>query len=225
MPELIHTLIIEDHPLVAENYKNALLLLSSDSITYQFKIEMVRNGDSALQKIEKAKKTTAYNLVFLDIGLPPSKDRTIMSGEDLGIVIKKNFPKTKIIVITGYSHNYRLHNIFRSLSPHAILVKSDIGFSDLKDAIRSVLSGIPFFSKTVAKLIRSYMSYDIVLDRKDRVILYELSKGTRMKELSEIVSLSIPGLQRRKQRLKEAFDVVNQNDRILIEKGRTSGFV
>ena len=113
-----------------------------------------------------------------------------MSGEDLGIEIRKKSLDAKIIVITAFNDNFRLNNILKSFKPNAILVKNDIDSKKINEAIKTVLNGAPSYSTTVMNLIRNQMSYDIVLDNKDRLILYQLSFGTRMKELAKIVSLS-----------------------------------
>ena len=225
MTQLFNVLIVEDHPIIAETYKNILSGLTDNSNSYQFNIDIAYNADSALHKINTALKSTLYDLILLDISIPPSEDKKIMSGEDLGILIRKKSLDVKIIVITAFNDNFRLNNILKSFKPNAILVKTDIDFNILNGAIKTVLKGSPSYSMTVMNLIRNQMSYDFVLDNKDRIILYQLSIGTRMKELARIVPLSIPGLERRKYRLIEAFNVVNQNDRALVDKAQEAGFV
>lgn len=217
----LNALIIEDHPLLTRNYKSALSLQPD----HQFNVDIAHDADTALIKIHGRDKLNFYDLVVLDISIPPSKNKLITSGEDLGLEIRKHFSQTKIIVITAYNESYRLNNIIKSINPEAFLIKCDIEFIDLVNAIKAVLKDYPYYSKTVLSIMRNRMSHDIILDNKDRTILYELSMGTRMKELAEIVSLSVPGLEGRKQRLKEAFDVRNNNDRVLIEKARKAGFV
>jgi hypothetical protein len=56
-------------------------------------------------------------------------------------------------------------------------------------------------------------------------MLYELSLGTRMKDLPNIVPLSIAGIEKRKRILKEVFDVEDQGDKALIMKARELGFI
>ena len=65
----------------------------------------------------------------------------------------------------------------------------------------------------------------IKIDKIDRQILYELSIGTRMKDLPKIVPLSIAGIEKRKRILKEVFDVEDQGDKALIMKARELGFI
>lgn len=217
----LNALIIEDHPMLTDNYKDALSQLPDQ----KFNVDIAHDADTALIKIHSRDKLNFYDLIFLDIGLPPAKNKLITSGEDIGVELRKYFSQVKIIVITAYSESYRLNNIIKNLNPEAFLIKCDIEFSDLVNATKSVLKDYPYYSKTVLSIMRNQMSHDILLDNKDRTILYELSMGTRMKELAEIVSLSIPGLEGRKQRLKEAFDVSHKNDRILVEKARKAGFI
>jgi len=73
--------------------------------------------------------------------------------------------------------------------------------------------------------MRKKMHTNINIDKKDRQILYELSLGTKMKDLPNIVPLSIAGIEKRKRILKEIFDVEDQGDKALILKARELGFI
>ena len=63
------------------------------------------------------------------------------------------------------------------------------------------------------------------MDKIDRQILYELSIGTKTKDLPNIVPLSIAGIEKRKRILKRVFDVEYQGDKALITKAREKGFI
>ena len=69
------------------------------------------------------------------------------------------------------------------------------------------------------------MIHDLNVDKIDRQIFYELSLGTRTKDLPEVVPLSIAGVEKRKRLLKEKFDVEEQGDKALIIKAREMGFI
>ena len=103
--------------------------------------------------IEKLKEKKQHpDIIFLDISLPASKNKKILSGEDLGIKINELLPESKIIICTTFNDNYRIHSIFKNVNPDSFLIKNDISLKELVDAITSVLNNYPYYSKTVAKL-------------------------------------------------------------------------
>ncbi|MDG2194278.1 MAG: response regulator transcription factor [Polaribacter sp.] len=221
-------LIIDDHPLISEAYKNALNIIEieSESAEISFGIETANNCDTAFAKIkESAKKRVPFDLIFLDIKLPPSKEGKIRSGEDLGIRIKSLLPNSKIIISTTFNDNYRIHSIFQSLSPDGFLIKNDINPQELITAIKAVISNSPYYSITVVKMLKKEVSNDLLIDKVDRALLYELSIGTKTKSLPNIIPLSIAGIEKRKRHLKELFDITKQDDKTLISVAREKGFV
>ena len=224
MDETFHVLIIEDHIAIIESYERALSHLSSKK-NFVFKIDTATNCDDAISKMEHAIKTNPYDLIFLDISLPPSRDHTLLSGEDLGLEIRRLFDNAKIIVSTHYGNNYRINNIFNSFNPEGFLIKSEAGFNDFLTAIEHVLNGIPYYTKTVLELFRKHFYNELNLDKKDRQLLFEISKGTKMKDLPNLIHLSIGGVEQRKRKLKQAFNIVNGGDDALISQAEKYGFL
>ena len=143
-------LIIDDHPLIIDAYKTAINLYSQQNEPISFSVKVAENCDSELKLIhEFYKKEQDLSIIFLDIKLPPSKDKKILSWEDLGLKINTLLPETKIIVSTTYYDNYRIHSILKSLNPDGFLIKSDISPKELIDTIDTILNDPPYYSKTV----------------------------------------------------------------------------
>jgi DNA-binding NarL/FixJ family response regulator len=225
MKEKNKVLIIDDHPLICDAYRSALQQVMREHKNINLKIESAENCDSAREKITNTWTEEGWDLVFLDIRLPASKDRRVLSGEDLGELIRENHPLAKIIVATTFNDNYRIQNIFNSLNPEGFLIKNDLDPKELVNAIVKIMQGGVHYSQTVSNLMRKKMHTSINIDKIDRQILYELSLGTKMKDLPNIVPLSIAGIEKRKRILKEIFDVEDQGDKALILKARELGFI
>jgi DNA-binding NarL/FixJ family response regulator len=215
MNSLLNALIIDDHPIIV----NAIKMAMSHNIA------AAHDCEAADIKLKAAKRESSLDLVVLDISLPISKNCKFLSGEDIGINIRESFPEAKLIVMTSHSDNHILYNIFKSLNPDGFLIKSDIDNQDLIKALKDVIDGIPYYTKTVTRLIRSHMASQIVLDKIDREILYHLSTGTKMKDLPDIVNLSLAGIERRKRNLRDVFDTQKKDDKALIERAKEKGFV
>tara|TARA_B110000090_G_scaffold48796_1_gene55579 strand:- start:97 stop:780 length:684 start_codon:yes stop_codon:yes gene_type:complete len=219
-------LIIDDHPLICDAYVNALHFIEKENSEISFKITLTHNCDDAIAKIkESSRRVLKYELIFLDIKLPPSKDKKILSGEDLGLEIKKLLPDSKIIVSTTYNDNYRIYSLMKNLNPDGLLIKNDITTSELVNAINLVLTSPPYYSSSVSQTIRNEMLNDLLLDKIDRRLLYELSIGTKTKDLPITLPLSIAGVEKRKRNLKNIFDVSGLEDKDLINKAKEKGFI
>ena len=219
-------LIIDDHPLICDAYTNALNLVEKENSDLVFKVSLAHNCDDAFAKIkESSKRLLKYELIFLDIKLPPSKDKRILSGEDLGLKINDLLPEAKVIVSTTYNDNYRIYSLLKSLNPDGLLIKNDITARELVNAINLVLKSPPYYSSSVSQTIRNEMLNDLLLDKIDRRLLYEVSIGTKTKDLPSILPLSIAGVEKRKRNLKSIFDVSDLEDKDLIVKAKEKGFI
>ena len=218
-------LIIDDHPIIADAYKSAFEFIEAEKGKVKFKIDIVHNSDDSIQKITEASKNRGIDIIFLDISLPPSTDGKILSGEDIGIRIKQLLPDCKIIIATTFNDNYRIQVILKNVNPDGFLIKNDINKDELVTSIKTVLDNSPYYSKSVLELFRQQSSVDYRLDKIDRQLLYEMSIGTKMKELPNIIPMSMTGLEKRKKHLKVIFDVEDNDDRELILKAKEKGFI
>lgn len=218
-------LIVDDHPLISNAYKSAFEHISTTDINYNFKIDIVDNCDNAILRINLASKKDGIDIIFLDIKLPPSSDGKILSGEDLGILINDLLPDSKIIVSTTFNDNFRVNSILKSVNPDGFLIKNDITTQELVTAIKTVINTPPYYSKSVLMSLRRQVSNDFLLDKIDRQLLFELSIGTKMTELPDILMMSLRGLHKRKEHLKEIFDIKGREDRDLIMIAKDKGFI
>jgi hypothetical protein len=75
------------------------------------------------------------------------------------------------------------------------------------------------------KLLRKQVANDFILDNIDRKILYELSLGTRMKDLPSVLPLSIAGIEKRKRHLQEIFNIKGGGDKELLLVAKEKGFI
>ncbi|HNP68755.1 response regulator [Aequorivita sp. F47161] len=225
-PKNLNTIIIDDHPLLIEAYRNSLMDIEAANDALNFTISEANSCDTALELLDRIQSTGQHiDLVFLDIKIPESKDGTHLSGEDIGLEIRARFPNSKIIIATTFNNNYRIHTIFKSINPDGFLIKGDISTGILLPAILDVLSDPPFYSKSVLKSLRKSVSHDFLLDKWDRMLLYELSQGIKMKELPEILPFSIAAIEKRKRHIKLLFDIEEADDRQLLLKARELGFI
>ncbi|MCK5677980.1 MAG: response regulator transcription factor [Flavobacteriaceae bacterium] len=215
-------LIVDDHPMISEACKMAFLKISSINKTIKFNIDIAYDCDSAIKIINKSKK---LNIALLDIKIPPSKDLEFLTGEDLGKLIKKKFPRTKIIILTTYNDNFVIKNILRNINPKSLLIKNDINSEELVFAINKAVKNQTYYSKSVLEIMQDKISTTYLLDKKNRRILYEISLIKTNKEISDIMGLTTNEFYNRKRKLYNIFGIKNRNDRKLILEAKNKGFI
>lgn len=216
----IKLLIIEDHKIIANAYKSIL-----DTIpNINFNINMALNCDEAFELIHGRKN----HIVLLDLQLPISENERFICGEDLGLLIRKENPGTKVLVLTSITDQSRILSIIEELNPEGFLVKADIDSNDLKEAVMRVLNGEKYFSKTIESLSQKTTVNGITIDDFDRQILYHLSMGEKTKDLTKYIPLSTRAIEVRKTKLKTLFlSSSDENDENfnLVKGAKKLGFI
>lgn len=225
MQQKKHVLIVEDEPLIVNSIEMALNHISDSDMCCEFKICKAKDCDTGLEQLEKALHGIPIDIVILDISIPPSINKLLLCGEDLGQQVRCYFPNAKIIVLTSYNDNYRLNSILKSLNPEGFLIKTEIDLNGLIQAISTIVIEPPFYSKAILKLMRKHIANDFVLDKIDRQLLYHLSKGTKNKDLPNFLALSKGGIERRKRNLIELFGIDGNDDKKLLAIAEEKGFL
>tara|TARA_R110002012_G_scaffold294098_1_gene490036 strand:+ start:20525 stop:21202 length:678 start_codon:yes stop_codon:yes gene_type:complete len=225
MKKNFNVLIIEDHRIIAQAYKLVLEEITVENSILNFTIETANNCESGREKINSFCQSNKLDLVLLDISLSPTDDKKILSGVDLGILLRNKKTPVKIIILTSYDDYYRLNSIIKNVDPDGLLLKRDVEMEDIKKAILTVLDNGSFYSETIIKMLRIRAKSEINIDKIDRQILYELSRGVKMKDLPELLPLSMGGIESRKRKLKRAFNILKEKDNVLIEIAREKGFI
>jgi len=215
----IKILLIDDHHMILEGYRNVLSKSRIDKV--DFSIDTAENCELAWHKIKKGN----YQVVFLDINFPVSENSKILSGEDLGIKIKKEYPLIRIIILTILEDSFRLHNILSNINPDGFLLKGETTSKELVRCLERVLHSPPYYGAKVSKLLHSGNTQRFYLDETDRTMLYHLSLGAKTKDLPGHVNLSLRAVEDRKRKLKEIFGVSGEGNKALLEKARESGYI
>lgn len=219
----VKVLLVDDHPIIIDGYRNILNSFKNGEL--DLIIETASDCDEAYSKITNSKTTLSYDIIFLDISLPPSQNYPIYSGEDLGLKIREFLPNCKLVILTMYTENLRLFNIMKNLKPEGLLIKSDVTPKEFFAAFEKILAGDLYYSQTVNEYSRKHISQDFTIDAMDRKILYHLSKGVKTKDLSDIVNLSLAAIEKRKRNMRENLGIDEGGDLVLINKAKEIGFL
>ena len=213
----IHILMVDDHQIIVEGYQQILDSLSPKGISFIY--ETANTCDFAWEKI----KTQQYDLVILDLNFPIDPNQKIVSGEALAIKIRQDFPKVKIIILTGVSELAPLNHIIKKINPEGFLLKGETNSKEIYRCIETVLDKNVYYSSTLHRILHSRIVNDLNLDPYDRKILEYLSLGTKTKNLPNHIPLSLRSIEVRKKKLREIFDA--HDDETLLRNARTTGYL
>ncbi len=216
---IIKILLVDDHHMILEGYKNVLSQGNWDN--FELSITTANDCDYAWDLLENEN----YDIVFLDINFPVQKNSKILSGEDLGIKIKKTFPKSKIIILTVLEDTFRLRNILSNINPEGFLLKGETTSKELLTCLEKVTTSPPYYGSKISKLLHSAVIHTSSIDETDRKMLYQLSLGTKTKDIGQFVNLSYRAVEDRKRKLKGIFGVSGEGNKALLQKARESGYI
>lgn len=215
-------LIVDDHPFIIEAYKNALKSYKGED--FEYNVTQANNCKSAYEEIV-ASDLTPFDIAFLDISMPSYEEKNIMSGEDLAKMLTKKMPQCKIILLTMHTELIKINNIIKDINPNGLIIKNDLTFDELLFAFDKILNNDNYYSQTVVKFV-SQSQYDYIqVDEFDKQILYHLSKGTKTKDLTNYVPLSLSAIEKRKLNLKEILSVKGGSDVELISEAKNKGLI
>ena len=220
MQKIVNVLIVEHEGLLVDILKTAFASFNTTGKHYKLKI--TSSCSTALKAIKTCK---SIDLALLNINIPPCEHKKLLFIEDVSLKLRFTFPRVKIIVFSSYKNNNYLHSLLKTLNPECLLIKSDINYPKLLNAIETVITESPYYSKTVLRFMRRRITNDIVIDKTDKTILHYLSIGTKMKDLPKFVPLSMSAIESRKRRLKEIFDIEKKEDYYLIQSAEEQGFI
>lgn len=221
--ETVRILAVDDHKMTVMGYK--YILQDASFADFKVEVDIATSFDRAKQKIEQSAKTTKYDILLLDIQLFPLEAKDSRTGEDLGQLARKLVKETRIVFMSSFSDGLRIQSIFKSVAPDGYMVKSEIDEHTLVEMVNTVKKGILYYSPSALLAMRKTMSRQFEVDEHDKMILYEISKGTKTKDIANIVPLSQASIENRKRQLKHNFGIKDENDLALINAARNKGFL
>lgn len=216
-------LAVDDHKMTVLGYKYILEDTTFDN--FEVAMDIATSYEMGQEKIEDSAKNAPYHIVMLDIQLFPSEAKDPRSGEDLGRLARELVPNTKIVFMSSFSDSLRLQSLFKSVSPNGYMVKSEIDEQTLKEMVTTVYKGNSYYSERATSVMKKFIVRPFNLDPLDQKILYQLSIGTKTKDIEKVVPLSSTAIESRKRKLKANFGVEDKTDFALINEARDRGFL
>ncbi|MFM2265754.1 MAG: hypothetical protein RLZ77_1174 [Bacteroidota bacterium] len=223
MAQLVRVLMVDDHPFIIEAYKNAIKGYNTKG-AYEFTITQAKDcktGYEAIVNEDNAK----YDIAFFDLSMPTYEEKGIHSGEDLALLVKERLPACKIILLTMHSEMLKINTIIKNINPNGLVIKNDLTFDELLLAFDKILKDENYYSQTVVKLVSQIQFDSNEMDVFDKQLLFHLSKGVRVAELSQYVPLAPAAIEKRLSNLREVLDMQQASDTELVQEAKNKGII
>jgi DNA-binding NarL/FixJ family response regulator len=168
----IRVFSVDDHPLLREGIA-ALVNSQPDMVL----IGQGSNGAEAIQLF----KEQLPDVTLLDLRLPD------MSGIDVLIAIRSQFPDARIIMLTTFEGDVEIQRALQA-GARGYLLKN-MPPTELLEVIRQVHAGKKRIPPEVASQLLEHMS-DEVLTEREIEVLREVADGNRNREIAERLFIS-----------------------------------
>ncbi len=146
-------LLVDDHEL----FLDGLQTIINKSEKYQV-IATALNGIDAIDFLNN----NIVDIVVTDINMPN------MSGTELTRVIKKNWPKTKVLILSMYNDREIINKIIESEAEGYILKNS--GKQELTAALDKIYGNGTYYSNDVISILTQENAADTLKDDSEDVI-------------------------------------------------------
>lgn len=220
----VNIFMIDDHPSMIEGYKS---ILSYNDLGYEINVTSAFDCESAYKRMMKSEDLYEFDMVFLDLSLPPYEEKKINSGQDLAILAKKKYPFAKIVILTSHAEAFILYDIQTNIDPDGLLVKSDFTADEFLKAFEVIINKEKYVSKTVKESIQDLLEVknNVFLDENNRTIISLLAKGVLSKNLPNYINLAQSSIDKRKAQIKDYFCVKGGTDEDIVREAKRQGFV
>lgn len=215
-------LIVDDHPFIIQGYKNAITRYNPKQ--FEFFISEAKDCESGYNIITNP-ETSPFDIAFLDISMPSYDEKGIYSGEDLAKLLHEYMPNCKIILLTMYTELLKIRTIIDAINPLGLVIKNDLTFDELLFGFNKVMNNETYYSQSIQKMLDQSEFEAIEIDHFDKQILFHISKGTKTKDISQYVPISLSAIENRKMNLKKLLNIKDETDIELVRVAKNRGLL
>ncbi len=214
----IRIVLADDHDVVRLGVSALLSTVEGFGVVGQ-----ASDGEEAVAAVKKL----SPDVVVLDLEMPK------MSGVDAAKIIKLKYPKTKILILSGFENEKYVTQILRS-GAGGYIVKN-VGKEELAEAIRTVAEGKRFFSPSVSRIMVEGLlkKHSAELAKLSRIrepltdlemeILSFMTQGLKPEQIGERLSMNPATVEKHFTVLKKKLDITDVVN--LVQFAKDYGFV
>ncbi len=200
MKEPIRILLADDHTIV----RQGLARLLEDRKEFKV-VGEATNGRITVDKAVELKP----DVIIMDIAMPQ------MNGIEAAIRIRKLLPKTKILVLSMYSHEHYIHELLET-GISGYLLKDSSG-RDIITAIHAAMKDETFLSPSISKVVvDSYLSPRKgtpreerfkQLTNREREVFQLIAEGHSTRRIAEMLFVSVSTIKTHRAKIMEKLGV------------------
>ncbi len=148
-------------------------------------IRQVQYCDDAYIRIKKAiLDGEPYDLLITDLSFQPDhREQSFASGEELIKIVKKEFPKLKVIAFSVEDRLQKVRTLMYTYHTDAYVGKGRKGLQELTEAIKHVYEGGTYLSPHLEKALSN--NSDLEMNDYELDLLKLLSEGMSQEDISE----------------------------------------
>ena len=218
----VKILLVDDHPSQILGYKT---ILAYNNMGLEIETTECYNCKDAFAIITNDANKVDFELVFLDLSMPPYEEEGIYSGEDLAVLVREHHPNAKIVILTSHAEAFVIYDIVKRVNPNGILIKSDFSAEELLLAFDEQMNNRTYYSTTVNSSVKELLSREDYLDGINRQIITLISKGFKTKTIAGEINLTESAIEKRKAKIKDYFCIDKGNDEDIIKEARKLGYI
>lgn len=205
----ITVFLADDHPLLRTG-----LRLSMD---HEADIELIGEADNGYSAVEKI-KAQLPDVALIDVDMPG------LSGIGVIRVLRKFFPKMKLIVLSTYSEEKYIQAAMDAGADGYVL--KSVGIGELVIIIKSFCSGKPELSPYLVNLTSGYDNEkkrtgacgNYKLSVREMEILALIAEGKGNKQIAEILCISTETVKSHVKNIFRKLEVRNRVDAVRIAR-------
>lgn len=220
MPEKIKVFHLEDYKIIRDGIR---FLLGNDET-----IEVVgeaRQGEELLGVIDKVR----IDILLLDIYLDGMQDVRTIDGFEVCEIVKKKYPKIKIIAHSVYDDADRVAKIMKAGAMGFVSKKA--GYEELIQAIKVVQSGKKYICAETSRKLKNINKFlagiedtlrgeDEFFSKREREVLELMAKGHSSRKIAENLFITEKTVESHRKNMIQKAKVKNTAELIAYASAR-----
>ena len=189
----IRTLIVDDHPMVAEGIQS--ILETYDDIEV---VGTLGDGQSAVDQLT----TLAPDVVLMDLNMPG------VSGLAATEMMLERHPDTRILILSMHDSPEYIATAMRHGAKGYVL--KDVPTDEIRTAIDTVMQGKTYLCTGAAEALEPNSSDGReTLTGREQTVLLELAMGKSNKEVALDLDISVRTVETHRKNIKRKLDITS----------------